>query len=126
MREFTDTLFYGMHGGEQSVGRYPDGAMTYYVLDHPTPAATNIVEATDPYAGYDKLWIYGGNVVRGDANGDGEVGMPDVMFITNYILGTPATSFSIEGADSNLDGEVDKADVTDIVEYILKGKFWKD
>lgn len=123
MREFTDTLFYGMHGGEQSVGRYPDGAMTYYVLDHPTPAATNIVEATDPYAGYDKLWIYGGNVVRGDANGDGEVGMPDVMFITNYILGTPATSFSIEGADSNLDGEVDKADVTDIVEYILKGKF---
>ena len=126
MREFTDTLFYGMHGGEQSVGRYPDGAMTYYVLDHPTPAATNIVEATDPYAGYDKLWIYGGNVVRGDANGDGEVGMPDVMFITNYILGTPATSFSIEGADANLDGEVDKADVTDIVEYILKGKFWKD
>jgi hypothetical protein len=52
--------------------------------------------------------------------------MPDVMFITNYILGTPATSFSIEGADANLDGEVDKADVTDIVEYILKGKFWKD
>ena len=125
MREFTDTLFYGQHGGEQSVGRYPDGAMTYYVLDHPTPAATNIVEATDPYAGYDNLWMYGGKVVRGDANGDGEVGMPDVMFITNYILGSPATSFSIEGADANLDGEVDKNDVKNIVDYILKGKCWE-
>ena len=125
MREFTDTLFYGQHGGEQSVGRYPDGAMTYYVLNHPTPAAKNIVQATDPYTGLDNLWIYGGKVVRGDANGDGEVGMPDVMFITNYILGSPATSFSIEGADANLDGEVDKNDVKNIVDYILKGKQWE-
>ena len=125
MREFTDTLFYGQHGGEQSVGRYPDGAMTYYVLNHPTPAAKNIVQATDPYTGLDNLWIYGGKVVRGDANGDGEVGMPDVMFITNYILGSPATSFNIEGADANLDGEVDKNDVKNIVDYILKGKQWE-
>ena len=125
MREFTDTLFYGMHNGDQSVGRYPDGAMTYYVLDHSTPAAKNMLEATDPYTGYDKLWIYGGKVVRGDANGDGEVGMPDVMFITNYILGTPATSFSIEGADADLDGEVDKNDIKNIVDYILKGKCWE-
>jgi hypothetical protein len=125
MREFTDTLFYGQHGGEQSVGRYPDGAMTYYVLNHPTPAAKNIVQATDPYTGLDNLWIYGGKVVRGDANGDGEVGMPDVMFITNYILGSPATSFSIEGADANLDGEVDNNDVKNIVDYILKGKQWE-
>ena len=125
MREFTDTLFYGQHGGEQSVGRYPDGAMTYYVLDHPTPAATNIVQATDPYTGLDNLWIYGGKVVRGDANGDGKVGMPDVMFITNYILGSPATSLSIEGADANLDGEIDKNDVKNIVDFILKGKQWE-
>jgi len=73
----------------------------------------------------DNLWIYGGKVVRGDANGDGEVGMPDVMFITNYILGSPATSFSIEGADANLDGEVDNNDVKNIVDYILKGKQWE-
>ena len=125
MREFTDTLFYEQHNGDQSVGRYPDGAMTYYVLDHTTPAATNIVQATDPYTGFDNLWIYGGKVVRGDANGDGEVGMPDVMFITNHILGSPAASFSIEGADANLDGEVDKNDVKNIVDYILKGKQWE-
>ena len=47
---------------------------------------------------------------------DGEVGMPDVMFVTNYILGSPATSFSIEGADANLDGEVDNNDVKNIVD----------
>jgi hypothetical protein len=58
-------------------------------------------------------------------NGDGEVGMPDVMFITNHILGSPAASFSIEGADANLDGEVDKNDVKNIVDYLLKGKQWE-
>ena len=123
MREFTDTLFYDQHGGEQSVGRYPDGGMTYYVFDHPTPAATNIVEATDPYAGYDKLWVYEGTVLRGDANGDGEVGMPDVMFIVNYILGNPAATFDKEAADANQDGDIGMPDVMYIVNHILNGKF---
>ena len=124
MTEFTDTLFYGQHGGEQTVGRYPDGAMTYYVLDHATPAASNMLEVTDPFAGYDKLWIYDGPVfLRGDANDDGEIGMPDVMFIVNYILGNPADSFNEEAADANLDGEVGMPDVMFIINYILNGKY---
>ena len=61
--------------------------------------------------------------LRGDANGDGEIGMPDVMFIVNYILGTPAESFNIKAADANLDGEVGMPDVMYIVNYILNGKF---
>ncbi len=62
-------------------------------------------------------------VLRGDANGDGEIGMPDVMFIVNYILGTPDASFNAEAADANLDGEVGMPDVMYIVNYILNGKF---
>ena len=61
--------------------------------------------------------------MRGDANGDGEIGMPDVMFIVNYILGTPAETFDAEVADANLDGEVGMPDVMFIVNYILNGKF---
>lgn len=60
---------------------------------------------------------------RGDANGDGEIGMPDVMFIVNYILGNPDPSFNIIGADANEDGEVGMPDVMYIVQYILNGKF---
>jgi len=61
--------------------------------------------------------------LRGDANGDGEIGMPDVMYIVNYILGTPADDFDIEAADANSDGEVGMPDVMYIVNYILNGKY---
>ena len=61
--------------------------------------------------------------VRGDANGDGEVGMPDVMFVVNYILGTPAETFNKDAADANLDGEIGMPDVMYIVQHILNGKF---
>lgn len=61
--------------------------------------------------------------VRGDANGDGEVGMPDVMFIMNYILGTPAENFNEKNADANLDGVISEPDAAYVVYYILYGKF---
>ncbi len=60
---------------------------------------------------------------NGDANIDGEVGMPDVMYIVNYILGNPAEDFNAEFADVNNDGEVGMPDVMYIVNYILNGKF---
>ena len=60
---------------------------------------------------------------RGDANGDGEIGMPDVMFVVNYILGNPAETFNAEAADANKDGEIGMPDVMFIVNYILSGKF---
>jgi arabinan endo-1,5-alpha-L-arabinosidase len=61
--------------------------------------------------------------VRGDANNDGEVGMPDVMFVVNYILGSAAETFNLKNADANLDGEIGMPDVMFIVQYILNGKF---
>ena len=61
--------------------------------------------------------------IRGDANGDGEVGMPDVMFVVNYILGDPAETFNFDNADANLDGEIGMPDVMFIVNYILNGEF---
>ena len=76
--------------------------------------------------GYNTWMVYSGSdddVLLGDANGDGEIGMPDVMFIVNYILGTPDASFDAEAADANLDGEVGMPDVMFIVNYILNGKF---
>ena len=61
--------------------------------------------------------------LRGDANGDGEIGMPDVMFVVNYILGTPAETFNEMNADVNLDGEIGMPDVMFIVNYIKNGEF---
>ena len=57
------------------------------------------------------------------ATGDGEIGMPDVMFIVNYILGNLADTFNADAADANQDGEIGMPDVMFIVNYILNGKF---
>ena len=102
----------------------------------------NVMTKKQVYAAWEKGWMpmyydksdYGYNtwmsypgsdddVLLGDANGDGEIGMPDVMFIVNYILGTPDASFDAEAADANQDGEVGMPDVMFIVNYILNGKF---
>ena len=64
-----------------------------------------------------------GNIMRGDANGDHEIGMPDVMFLVNYILGNPAETFNANAADANQDGEIGMPDVMFIVQYILNGRF---
>jgi len=40
--EYTDTVTYTLHGGQQSFGRYPDAGAMKYVLDKPTPGAQNI------------------------------------------------------------------------------------
>ena len=77
----------------------------------------------EEYDYYYDVWKIIPDVLRGDANGDGEIGMPDVMFVVNYILGTPAETFNEEAADANLDGEIGMPDVMFIVNYILNGKF---
>ena len=59
---------------------------------------------------------------RGDANGDGEINMSDVMFIVNYTLGTPAPSFDAVAADANDDGEINMSDAMYIVNRILNKK----
>jgi hypothetical protein len=116
MTEFTDTLFYGQHGGDQTVGRYPDGAMTYYVLDHATPAASNMMEVTDPFAGYDKLWIYDGPVfLRGDVNEDGIVNGTDIQEVINFII----VSGYNERADVNKDNIVNGTDIQEIINIII-------
>ena len=77
----------------------------------------NIVQNADYSVSFNFRYL------RGDANGDGEVGMPDVMFIVNYILGTPDASFNELAADANEDGIIGMPDVMFIVNYILNGKF---
>ena len=60
------------------------------------------------------------SVLRGDANGDGEVDMDDATFVTNIILGTEDAT---EAADVNKDGEINMPDVMFIINYIKNGKF---
>lgn len=44
---WADTLYYTVHDGNQSVGRFPDGTDSVYVMDVPTIERTNILSSYD-------------------------------------------------------------------------------
>ena len=59
------------------------------------------------------------NVIEGDANGDGEVNVADIVEVVNYILGKPSAKFVHIAADFNGDGEVNVTDIVKIVSIIM-------
>jgi hypothetical protein len=59
------------------------------------------------------------DIIKGDANGDGEVNVADVVEIVNYIMDKPSDKFVFAAADMNDDGEVNIGDVILIVKWIL-------
>lgn len=57
LASFVDVLPYGIHLGEQSVGRFPDGGSTFYVMNRPTIDRTNTMVPTDKATGVDRSWM---------------------------------------------------------------------
>ncbi len=63
------------------------------------------------------------NVLRGDADGDGEVSIADVILIIDYLLVPEATDINLGNADGDLDGEINIGDIVAISDYIMR-KAW--
>ena len=61
------------------------------------------------------------SVLMGDANGDGQVTIADVVAVTNKIHGNPPASFVAAAADVNGDGQITIADVVGITNIIHHG-----
>ena len=56
---------------------------------------------------------------RGDANGDGEVTIADVVTIVDYTLGKASPTFVESAADLNYDGQINVSDVVALVNILL-------
>ena len=61
----------------------------------------------------------GVKVVRGDANGDGELNSEDIVEMINAIAGNPSENFKMENADLNEDKIITVADIVIFVNEIL-------
>lgn len=59
------------------------------------------------------------NIIKGDANGDGEVNVSDIVEIVNYIMNKPSDKFVFAAADLNEDGEVNVTDIVKVVSIIM-------
>ena len=66
-----------------------------------------------------KFNIVVNNVTKGDANGDGEINVSDIVEIVNYIMGKPSAKFVEAAADMNGDGEVNVTDIVKVVSIIM-------
>lgn len=53
MKEFADTLHYGVMAYDQTVGRYPDGGNSYFLFHHPTIKYANSIQNADIFVGKD-------------------------------------------------------------------------
>ena len=60
-------------------------------------------------------------IVRGDADGDGQVTVSDVTALIDYLLSYDSGNINLEGADFNQDGTIDISDITAIIDFILTG-----
>ena len=54
LKDFADALTYDLHNGDQSVGRYPDGANSFYLMNRPTIEKTNALHSYDTLIGEDE------------------------------------------------------------------------
>ena len=54
LKDFADALTYNLHNGDQSVGRYPDGANSFYLMNRPTIEKTNALHSYDTLIGEDE------------------------------------------------------------------------
>ena len=57
--------------------------------------------------------------IRGDANGDGEVSLIDVMITVEYYLGNNPQDFIFTNAEMDDDDEISLSDLLGIVDIIL-------
>lgn len=59
------------------------------------------------------------NIIPGDANGDGEVNVSDIVEIVNYIMNNPSERFVFAAADVSEDSEVNVTDIVRVVNIIM-------
>ena len=59
------------------------------------------------------------NTAKGDANGDGEVNVTDIVEMVNDIMERPSERFVEVAADMNVDGEVNVTDIVLVVNVIM-------
>ena len=66
-------------------------------------------------------WVpYEGEIIPGDANGDGEVDAQDIATVRDYILGLDPQPFSFESANLNGDSVVDIQDLTQLIQLLTE------
>ncbi len=80
------------------------------------PITGMTVDSEQQVAGF---WFMQGDLMRGDADGDGLVTIADITTIIDYLLSHDDSAINLEPADADLDGVISIADIIAITDYIM-------
>ena len=67
------------------------------------------------------IFNFQSSILKGDANGDGDVNISDVVLLVNKVLGAPSSVFIAANCDMNSDGDINVSDVSILINLILEG-----
>ena len=124
-----------MVGTYKKVGLNSTSDEQYYVYATSGDDAGKFVHVTEtttltPYQAYLKVEgasyvdkmpvIIAPAYILGDANGDEQVNVTDIVATVNYIMNKPSDDFNKYAADVNGDGEVNVTDIVGMVNIIMK------
>ena len=62
------------------------------------------------------------SIIKGDANGDGQVNISDAVLLVNNVLGSSDNGLIVANCDMNSDGYLNVSDVALIVKMIMEGE----
>jgi hypothetical protein len=60
-------------------------------------------------------------LLRGDANGNGEIEPGDIVYLVNYLFRGGASPVPLQAGDCNCDGEVGPGDVVYLINFLFRG-----
>ena len=127
----TYTVTFASNGGSGTMNSVPVTYGSKYTL----PACTFKAPAGKVFSKWDKgaanttsititgnvtltaQWTDASAVLKGDVNGDGEIGMKDITDLQRYVNGWDVT-IVIANADLNGDGEIGMKDITDLQKLV--------
>ena len=110
---FSSTKFYGMATELVTAMAeycYSWSSTPYYEVERILPKALFTFEKGDTPEP---------QVVRGDANGDGNVSISDISCIIDYLLSHDASAINLANADCNQEGGVTIGDVSTLIDYLI-------
>lgn len=100
----------GFYWGADNGGPFTIGAhQAYLALPKPLPSPTSYIPL--------RILPY----LLGDANGDGQVNVADIMVVVNYIMGNKPSIIKMKRSDVNFDQNINVTDAMGIVKIILNG-----
>jgi len=89
-----------------------DESANIYVTGYSVGFGTELDYATIKYVNLEFL--------RGDANGDGEINVSDVVYLSNYFYRGGPPPYPWEAGDADCDGDVDEDDMYYLIDYLFR------